>query len=224
MGIDAKDIDVFRLLQQLRESNGAYPTELLANRRQGYLKQVAEITAGAGLAAALKTAAQGTQGAGAGVSSTAGTLLETLLVVAIVAEAGTVTYFYRDKFVELYNNISKSPKVEEVLVPPVNSSPIAEVMATATLVFTVTATGTPTITPSQVGEMPAGQSGSNDGGSVTMSSQESNPSGRPAVSTPEPNDNNGNHYGQTPIPARTKESDTHTNQPQDPQTKPKKNK
>ena len=75
MGIDAKDTDVFQLLQKLKEVNGTYPPDLLAERRQGYVKQVAKIGAGAGLAAALKSTVKTAQGTGTGIPPAASTLL-----------------------------------------------------------------------------------------------------------------------------------------------------
>jgi hypothetical protein len=217
MGIDAKDTEVFQLLQKLKESNGTYPKELLAIRRQGYLKQVAEISAAAGLAAALKnTAKGGVQGTGAGVSSTVSTLLEGLLVIAIVAEAGAVSYFYRDKLVALYNNYTKSPKVEQTSNPPIIPSLVADSALKVTPGFTLTVTETPTgtafITPSQFAGLPTDQEGVQSdagiGSSPTHTSsitQTTNQGGGQTIATPDPNGNNGNHYGQTPMPDRTKE-------------------
>src|SRR6266540_1733990 len=110
MALDPKSTDVFQLLKQLKDANGAYPQDLLASRRQGYLKQVAAISGGAGLAIALKQTVKAAKGAG--LSHVTGTLLEGILVFAIVAEAGAVTYFYRDKLVELYQSITGSPGVQ----------------------------------------------------------------------------------------------------------------
>jgi hypothetical protein len=92
MGMDTQNIDVLQLLKKLKDSNGTYPQELLVARRQGYLKQVAEVIGGAGLAAALKTTVKSTQAVGTGSLPSAGTLVEGLLIVAIVAEASTVAY------------------------------------------------------------------------------------------------------------------------------------
>ena len=234
MGIDAKDTDVFQLLEKLKESNGIYPKDLLAIRRQGYLRQVTEISAAAGLATALKTTAKGAQGTGTGLSSSLSTLLESLLVVAIVAEAGAVTYFYRDKLAALYNNLTKSPKVEEISSPPVTviSSPVADTAFTITPVFTLTVTETPIVTPSpsQLAGLPTddeavqSDTGTDTNTTHTSITQDSNQGGSQAISTPEPNGNNGNHYGQTPIPDRTKEpgnNSNNDNKTQDSQTKPK---
>src|SRR5512138_3448467 len=126
MEYDPKDNEVIHLLKKLKDSNGAYPPEMLAMRRQGYIKQVAEVSAGAGLAVALRNIAKGGKGAAGASSSTAGTIVEALLVVALVAEAGAVTYFYRDKVAEYFRSVTGSPKVEEIASPPVVSSPIAQ--------------------------------------------------------------------------------------------------
>src|SRR5215471_15832496 len=95
MEYDPKDNDVIHILKKLKDSNGSYPQDMLALRRERYLKQVAEVGAGAGLGAGLRTVLKG--GKSAGLSSATGTVIEALLVVAIVAEAGAVAYFYRDK-------------------------------------------------------------------------------------------------------------------------------
>jgi hypothetical protein len=224
MEYDPKDNEVIHLLKKLKDSNGAYPPEMLALRRQGYLKQVADVSAGAGLAVALRNIAKGGKGT-AGTSSIAGTVVEALLVVALIAEAGAVTYFYRDKVAEYFRSITSSPKVGEVASPPVISSPIAEVQSTPSPVITITVTGTETLTltpgtpsgtPSAVlaagTALPDGETGvgvqsgstsgpgSNTGGTSVPTSVASDP-GDPN----DPNGNNGNHYGQTPIPERTKD-------------------
>ena len=239
MEINAKDTDVFQLLKQLKESEGPYPKELLVNRRQHYLKQVAEISAAAGVAATLKHTAQGAQGTGTGLSSSVSTLIETLLVIAIFAEAGAVTYFYRDKLAALYNNLTKSPKVEQVSNPPVISSPVADVAPTITPAFTLTVTETAVITPSQLAELPTAQesiqsaistdtkttqnTSQSTSSTDTSNTQEANQSGNPAISTPAPNGNNGNHYGQTPLPARTKEPGNNSNSNNTPDSQPRPN-
>jgi hypothetical protein len=243
MEYDPKDNEVIHLLKKLKDSNGAYPPEMLALRRAGYLKQVAEISAGAGLAMGLKNMAKGGKGA-AGFSSTAGTIVEALLVVALVAEAGAVTYFYRDKVAEYVNLIARSPKVEEVASPPVVPSPILEMQVTPSPIDTITATltktetltpATPSGTPSPVlvsgttvsaGENSAGiqsASTSGPGGSSSSSSSSSSNSagdtsgntGGSSGSSQDPKGNNGNHYGQTPKPERTKEPGNNTSSTQE---------
>jgi hypothetical protein len=221
MEYDPKDNEVIHLLKKLKDSNGAYPPEMLAMRRQGYLKQVAQVSAGAGLAVALRNIAKSGKGT-AGTSSIAGTVVEALLVVALIAEAGAVTYFYRDQVAEYFRSITRSPKVEEVTGPPVSSSPIAEMQITPSPVITITVIGTETLTitpgtPSGTPftvlaagtALPDGETGvdvqsgstagpgSNTGGTSVPTSDPGDPN--------EPNGNNGNHYGQTPIPERTKD-------------------
>ena len=206
MGIDPKNNDVFQLLKKLKEDqdNGTYPQDLLAVRRQGYLKQVAAIAGGAGLASVLRNTAK--SGKGAALPPVAGTLLEGLLVVAIVAEASTVAYFYRGQLAKLLQNFSNQPKVEEVTNPPVISSPIQGLGLTPSPIVAETETETPVGTPSLLAEQPTRQ------GSDQGSNQDNN--SNPAVATSAPNSNhhnNGNQYGHTPIPNRTKKPGNNSN-------------
>ena len=78
MEYDPTSNDVLQLLKKLKDSNGTYPQELLAVRRQGYLKQVAEVAGGAGLAMGLRNTVRNARGV-SGLPSAAGTLLEGLL-------------------------------------------------------------------------------------------------------------------------------------------------
>ena len=137
MEYDPKDNDVIHLLKKLKDSNGSYPQEMLASRRKGYLKQVAEISAGAGLAMGLKNLAK-SGGKTASMSSATGTVVEALLVVALLAEAGAVTYFYRDKIAQYYRSITdtNSSYVEEISNPPVLSSPTPEIEGTPSPMMT----------------------------------------------------------------------------------------
>ena len=225
MDYNPKDNEVIHLLKKLKDSSGAYPPELLALRRQGYLKQVAQVSAGAGLVVGLKNFAKGGKGAAGLSSSAAGTVVEALLVVALVAEAGAVTYFYRDKVAEYVHLITRAPKVEHVVSPPVIPSPFVEMQSQITpslteeaVTPTVTGTesltpGTPSGTPSAV--LAAGTTqphGTN--GAAVQSASTSGPSSSSgntggtsgSGSSQDPKGNNGNHYGQTPKPERTKES------------------
>ena len=201
MEIDSKDNDVVKLLKRLKESNGAYPQELLTLRRQGYLRQVAEIGGGAGLAWGLRNTVKSAKGSA--LPPTAGTLLETLLIVAIVVEASTVAYFYRDQLADFFQSLSKSPKVEEVSNPPVITSPFPEFELTISPL--VTETETPVGTPSL--DLAAQATNQENTGQGT---NQGSGSGQ-AVSTPDRNGNNGNHYGLTPKPVRTKEPENNNN-------------
>jgi hypothetical protein len=217
MEYDPKDNEVIHLLKKLKDSNGAYPPEMLAVRRQGYLRQVAEVSAGVGLALALRNVAKGGKGT-AGLSSTAGTIVEALLVVALVAEAGVVTYFNQDKVAEFFRSFTHSPRAEQVASPPVFSSPIREIQVTPSLVATVVTTETNTLipqsptatlssTPPQVLAAATAQpkgAGGTSAQSASTSAPGSNTGGS-SSSSQGSQGNNGNHYGQTPKPERTKE-------------------
>lgn len=202
MGFDAQDKEIVRLLTKLKDTDGKYPPDLLAARRQGYLKQMGEIGLGVGAGLKIKNALNGTKAPA--LSSATSTILESALVIAIAAETGAVAYFYRDKLVDLFQTITKETSSQEVTPPPVHteleiqgvrSSPaVTATLPSVTLSVSPTGTElTSTSTP-----MP----GVVDEQNGTIS----------ADSTPAPNGNNGNHYGQTPKPQRTKEPENNNNQ------------
>jgi hypothetical protein len=188
MEFDETDNEVIKLLTQLKNAEGAYPAEMMASRRQSYMNQIAGLGIGAGAAGVLKHVVKG--GGGSAVPPIASTLLETALIIAIVAEAGAVAFINRQKVSELFRTISAQPKVETVSTPLEIASPLVELKLTSTLY--VTETATPIGTPS-----PAIFS------STTVASDDENTQSNatPSVS----NGNNGNHYGQTPEPSRTKD-------------------
>ena len=203
MEYNPKDIDVIHLLKKLKDSNGVYPQEMLVSRRQGYLKQVAEIGGAAGLALGLKDTLKG--GGGASSAPAAGTLVEALLLVAIIAEAGAVAYFYRDKVSDFFQSMSNSPRVEIVTEAPVAASPLPALDFTSTPLIavtgTITETATPTATPTVVFAAEATQQENGEDSAGTTI---------PSLSTPNPgtnntSTNNGNQYGLTPKPERTRE-------------------
>lgn len=203
MDIDSRDTDVFQLLKKLKEANGAYPQELLVSRREGYLKQVAEVSGGAGLALGLRNTLK--SGKGAGLPPVVGTVLEGLLVVAIVVESSTVAYFYRDKIADFFQNSSNQPRVEEVTNPPIITSPIPDVELTLTAVPEVTETQTETATAVSTPSILAAQPTQQGASSTTSSSSSQSSNGTQANATSEPNGNNGNQYGHTPKPERTRQ-------------------
>jgi hypothetical protein len=230
MELNARDDEIINLLTKLKNVNETYPQELLTLRRQGYIKQIADVSAGAGLALALRSTLKG--GNGVGGAPVASKLLEVLLVVAIVAEASTVAYFYRDRLAELFRTSSSGPGVEEISVPPVIESPFPTSQWTISPVATetTTKTETPIATPSfefaaeatnQGGGVAVGATDQAGGVAVEATHQGSTEEGSQTVSTPAPSDNtndhsdNGNHYGLTPKPERTKEPAGNNNSPQD---------
>jgi len=198
MGFDAQDKEIVRLLTKLKDTDGKYPPDLLAARRQGYLKQMGQMALGIGLGAGLKNAVR--SGKAPVLSSATSTVLESALVVAIVAETGTVAYFYRDKLSDFFQTITNEAK--EVTPPPVSTelgiqgvTPSPAVTATLpSVTLSLSSTGTEftgTPLPGLV----------EDGNTIS------------ADSTPAPNGNNGNHYGQTPKPQRTKEPTNNIEKP-----------
>ena len=209
MEYDPKDNDVINLLKKLKDSNGSYPQEMYELRRERYLKQVAEVGAGIGLAGGFRNVLK--SGKIAGLPPATGTIIEVLLVVAILAEAGAVTYFYRDKLAQYFQSTTDTPKVEQVSKPPAYISPSPELELTPSPVATGTETltpATPSITPTdeilvQSTQEPSMNSNTGSGGSVSSTGATSAAGGQ-AASTEAPKGNNGNHYGQTPLPVRTK--------------------
>ena len=200
MGFDAQDKEIVRLLTKLKDTDGKYPPDLLAARRQGYLKQMGQIGLGIGVGAGIKNAVK--SGKAPVLSSATSTVLESALVVAIIAESGTVAYFYRDKLADIFRTIAKDAGVQEVTPPPVNTelgiqgvTPSPAVTATLpSVTLSVSPTGTELTSTPVPGVV-------EDNNTIN------------ADSTPGPNGNNGNHYGQTPKPQRTKEPKNNNDKP-----------
>jgi len=187
MELDPKDYDVVKMLTKLKTANDTYPTDLFASRRQNYIRRVAEIGVGLGVAAGLRSTIK--SGKSGGFAPTAGGLLETALIVAIVAEASTAAYFYRDKISEIIQSYSSNPQVLEI-----TSSPLPELIITELPEIT----GTPTTTETPTGTI-APTSVAGDGNNQ-------------ANSTPDPNGDSGHHFGQTPKPDRTKDPGNNNNE------------
>jgi hypothetical protein len=193
MEIDPKDYDVVKLLTKLKNNNGAYPPDLLTPRRQTYVRRVAEIGLGFGVAAGMKTTVKSAGKVG-GFSTTAGGLIEAALVVAIVTEAGAAAYVYRDRIAALFQRDTTQPKVLEVTTIPETefspNLPAVEIFepTEATTITAETPSGTP---------VPGAAANNND----------QNNQGVQGNSTPDPNGNNGNHFGQTPRPDRPDDPD-----------------
>jgi hypothetical protein len=189
MEVDPKDYDVVKLLTKLKNTNSAYPPELLTPRRQTYVRHVAEIGLGFGVSAGLKTTIRSGGKAGS-FSTTAGGLVEVALLVAIVAEAGAAAYIYRDEITALIQSYTSQPAVAQITsAPETEFSPklpglILTDPRDATPITTVTPSGTP---------VPSAAANDNN----------QNNQGIQANSTPDPNENNGNQYGLTPKPERT---------------------
>ena len=196
---------IINILGNLKDSKQNYPPELMQARRKIFAKQAATIA----LTANIKSDNNGT-GAGDHRPTSIGTIAKTMLIIAVVLDMGTAIYLYRGKFSETINN-TITPHTEyitntihsysspSVVIP--NTEEPSEIPTSISPAFTTTEPPIPTTTlistpyPINIG--------SND-------SEEADK----IISTPKPKDNNGNHYGQTPKPERTKE-----NKPRDKETK-----
>jgi hypothetical protein len=229
MEFDPQDQKIVELLTKLKGANGEYPSEMLESRRQTYLNQMAGLGLGAGLETMLKNAAKNGNGAGF-TPPTAGPLLEVALVVAIIVEAGTLAFFYRDRVVDFFKSTSTTPATQEVTSPPVStfSFPTMEVsisaIPTESLAEIAASPATEEVTSPSIStfsfptESLAGIVASTATPGAPGDLNTNSPAGGATQvstnSTPNPNvnnGNNGNHYGQTPKPERTK--DHNRNQP-----------
>ena len=212
MGFDPEDRDVIALLTKLKDASGEYPEHLLGARRQSYLRRMTEIGLGIDPDMGIRNAAENS-----GVPSVTpitGKLVETVLVLTIIVETSAVAYLYRDKLADIFKTFWTDSRVQEVTPAPivtallevqgVSPAPAIPSTSTSATVFVrlpemaVTATSTP---------VPG----------VADENNSSNPEINQVNSTPVPNGinngNNGNHYGQTPRPERTKENSGNNDQP-----------
>ena len=194
------DDDVIKLLTKLKDAEGKYPVDMMISRRQGYVKQIAALGMGAGAGAALSASAKGA--GGFSTPPIVSTILEAALIVAIVAEAGFVAIINRERVTDLFRTISSQSITEQVSPPPDSAAPLIEpsvVVATAEPTEIVTETSTAAVdtpAPEMLFVTEVDNVNAEDGDVLQVNS------------TPAPNnntDNNGNHYGQTPIPQRTKQ-------------------
>lgn len=203
MEFEEQDLDVVRLLTELKETDANYPVELLASRRQNFARQIEVFGMGAvGAALALNAAAKGA--GGFSIPAIAGTIVETVLIVAIVVEVGIVASINRQEMLDLFRTIVSPPGAEQIITrtPPDSAVPLVEptlidtqeppeiVTETATSAPTLTAVSTPSPEMLLV--------------TVTNSDAADTDDGFQADSTPAPHVNNGNHFGQTPKPERTR--------------------
>jgi hypothetical protein len=206
MELDPNDYDVVKLLTKLKSANGVYPPELMTPRRQTYLRRVAEIGLGFGVVAGLKAPLKNGGKAGS-FSSSLGGLIEVALILFIVTEAGAAAYVYREQISEYFKSFSSQSKVEEVTSAPetIFSTDLPELVLTQLPEATPTPeiSGTPSPSVTVVASAAAINTQNNQG-------DQNNP-GSQSNSTPDPNGNNGNHFGQTPKPDRTAEPGTNNN-------------
>jgi hypothetical protein len=204
MEFEPHDQDIITLLTKLKDVQGGYPENLFAARRQSYLKRMMEIELGMSGGNAIRNTRGNPKHPS--TSPPAGTLLEVALIVAIVTEASVMAYFYRDKLADFVQTLTAGARAAEATPAPIlpTSSAVQGITSSPALTSTAVAasptgiTGTPTSTP-----MPA---------LVDDNSSSTTPG---VGSTPDPNGNNGHHYGQTPKPQRTKENGNNDKPPKD---------
>lgn len=194
MEFEPQDQRVVELLTKLKDANESYPSDMLAARREAFLNNMAGAGLSLGTGSALNRSLKGGSGSGAG-PLTVGRLLEAALLVAIVAEAGALAYFYRDKVADVFRSISSPSQVQEIASPPVATFAfpeleISEIPGSAIPTGTASEMATSTQVPGVADDVT-----SNNNVAATLTN-----------STPDPNGNNGNHYGQTPKPERTKDN------------------
>jgi hypothetical protein len=206
MGFDTQDKEIVRLITKLKDADRKYPPDLLAARRQRYLKQMGQIGLGMGMGAGLKNAAR--SGKAPALSSTTSTILESALVVALVAETGTVAYFYRDKLAEVFQSVTnrEQPRVEEVPPSPVSAGQEIQGVAPSPALSSTHPSPTLSASPTAI------ELSSTPIPGVVEENITINASSTPALNVNNvDNGNNGHHYGQTPKPERTKEPKNNNN-------------
>lgn len=206
MELDPQDQEIIKLLTRLKDADVAYPKDMLATQRGKYLKQMAEVELGSGAVTEIKDTIKDRPTPS--LSPTASALLEGALVVAIIAQTGAIAYFYRDKLADFFQNDTTTSRVQEVATQPVVPTALEIQGVTPSPAVTSTLpSATMASSPTQIATvltntlMPAPTEQNNSTTTTAAVNQ--------IDSTPDPNvgnGNNGNHYGQTPKPERTKES------------------
>lgn len=205
------DKDVFRVLSSLKNSEGSYPQDLIESRRGAFTKQAAAVallintgvkgasSTGASQSASTASATSSGSTASSIGGASMGKILETALVIALVAEAGVATYVYREKIADFFSSIFR-PKIEQTTDPTNNSTDLNTNSGSNADSPTVTPTVIATETPLPPGFTPPIQADNNNN---------ENPQ---TASTADPNDDNGKHLGQTKQPTQEiKKNDNNKN-------------
>ncbi len=194
----SEDKQVVDLLTKLKDANGPYPAEMLAARRKAYQQQVANIGLGLGIGTGIKHIVKGGGNSSGLAATVTGKVLETALIAAITIEAGTATYLYRDKIADAVKSYLSKPTAQEVASSASNDENLANPKTVP-----VTPTVTPSVEPSAT---PSGSPSPMYTGTTTGNNTNGNNGGSSVNATPDPGGNNGNQYGLTPKPERTKDT------------------
>jgi hypothetical protein len=189
MRLDFQDSKIERAFSSLKLAEPVYPAPMWEARRRGYLQRVAEISIGLGVSPAQKNSLKTDTGK---TSTTIGGIIETVLILAIVGEASAAAYYYRGKIAEAFRFGEPTTVMVEFSLTPEATSPVFEPAPAEEATFTVTpsltSTPSPTVAPTEV-------SNGSSGDSLNQPN-----------ATQAPKDDNGNHFGQTPKPERTKDN------------------
>jgi hypothetical protein len=222
MNVDPEDQEIIRLLTKIKDAEAGYPEHMLVQRRRSYLRRMREVSLGIPAETAVRDAAKDIKPSH--ISPTTTVLVETALVIAIIAEASTVAYFYRHRLTDFIRRVVAEPGVQEATHPPVVTSSFEiqsdVTIPSGTIWSPPSSTGVAaTLTATPVLDVIPGVVDTNS--SHTAAASEVNV----LNATPGPNDsssnngNNGHHYGQTPKPERTKENGNNP-PPKDNENKP----
>jgi len=195
--------EIISILENLREKKQNYPPELMQARRKIFTEQVMSIT----LAVDAKESNEANVGNHPPPPSIS-TIIGSVLLFAIVVEGGIAAYLSRGKFSEFVEGLTSSP--DKQIISPIDSSSVP-----SAIIPDVPDTGELPVTPMPISppitnidsptpviiivDTPA---------SVNVENNDIINEGdqQVIVSTPDPKDNNGNHYGQTPKPEQQKET------------------
>jgi hypothetical protein len=192
MEFDRQDQDIINLLRKFKDVVSEYPEHMLEARRQSFLKQMTAVGLG-------MDAAEGGENALEKISGThpfTSTLLEAALIAAILIEITAMAYIYREELTDFFQTIIASPKIEEGTPPPVLPTALeVQGVSPSPAMTSILASATPVTEPAIV---VVTSTGTAIPGTILEANQIS--------ATPDPKGNNGNHYGQTPKPERTKEN------------------
>jgi hypothetical protein len=187
--LDLQEPEIERFFSILKLSETAYPRDLLEARRREFVRRAEEINQRLGVSPAFKNLLKSDPGKS---SLSLGGIIETVLVLAIVGEAGAAAYYYREKIADVIRFGEPTMVMVEVSLTPEIASSLFEPAPAEEATFTVTpwltSTPSPTVAPTEASNGSSGESLS-----------------QPNV-TPALKDDNGNHFGQTPKPERTKDN------------------
>ena len=175
--------NVVTLLEKLGKVEAKYPVELLAQRRVAFLDKVSAVKVNVHL--------KGGKGQGGLPSSGAEMLLQSFLVIILVAEIAIGAYVLRDKWLPLLRHSTPTP-AHSVPLPTSAFAPITTPLASPTILPTGTIVPTIIVVPIETNIPNIQPTDSNPNLVVPEKTKKGNP---------------GKHLGQTPEPPETPSKD-----------------